>query len=118
MQERKEKERGGLSKPVSYCKCPTLHAREKERERENRVLGKSLRLKIPRSFLSVSRRMFGIEADLLNLLGHIPSEDEDLERKVTEFERGKNKVLRSKLDEQKRVDSQLSRQKFEKEQKE
>ena len=60
--------------------------------------------------------MCSIEAVLLDLLGHMPGEEEDLERKLNNFEREKNKVLENKLNEQKRVDSRMQLQQFHKDQ--
>ena len=62
--------------------------------------------------------MCGVEADLLSLLGHMPGEEEDLERKLSGFEREKNQVFQRKSIEHRKVDGQLSRQVIQKEEKE
>ena len=59
-----------------------------------------------------------MEADLLSVLGHIPGEEEDLEGKLTHFEREKNQSLRRKETELKKAEVQLSQQRYQKEEKE
>ena len=62
--------------------------------------------------------MCGVEADLLSVLGHMPGEEEDLEGKLTYFEREKNQNLRRKETELKKAEVQLSQQRYQKEEKE
>ena len=63
-------------------------------------------------------RMCSVEADLLSILGHMPGEEEDVERKLSSFEKDKDKLWRKKFDEQKKLNAQLSRHQFQKEQEE
>ena len=60
--------------------------------------------------------MCAVEGDMLTLLGHMPGEEEDLVKKLTDFEREKRSVLERKRTEHKQMDTKLSRHKFEKEQ--
>ena len=59
--------------------------------------------------------MCAVEGDLLTLLGRMPGE-EDLERKLNDFEREKRNGFDKKCTEYKQVDTKLSRHKFQKEQ--
>ena len=54
----------------------------------------------------------------MSVLGHMPGEEEDLEGKLTHFEREKNQNLRRKEAELKKAESQLSQQRYQKEEKE
>ena len=63
-------------------------------------------------------RMCGVEAELLSVLGHMPGEEEDLEGKLTQFEREKNQSLRKKEAELKKAEFQHSQQRYQKEEKE
>lgn len=68
------------------------------------------------SVVSGLLRMCSVEADLLSVLGHMPGEEEDIERKLVNFDKEKDKLWRKKLDEQKKLNTQLSRHQFHKEQ--
>ncbi len=66
----------------------------------------------------MSCRMHGVETELLSVLGHMPGEEEDLERKLTQFEREKNQSLRKKEAELKKAEFLHSQQRYQKEEKE
>ena len=62
--------------------------------------------------------MCSVEADLLPVLGHMPGEEEDIERKLVNFDKEKDKLWTKKFDEQKKLNAQLSRHQLHKEQEE
>ena len=62
--------------------------------------------------------MCSVEADLLSVLGHMPGEEEDIERKLVNFDKEKDRLWRKKFDEQKKLNTQLSRHQLHKEQEE